>query len=159
MLSSLADHLATNQRNLLWSFVPFMLNIVSKCQYCLLQGRCVRSVWTPVSPSLVPLGQHVTPFHRGDSSACVHLAGRGNCAKTVSEYYGTVPQTLFPWFFSFSHEFCLLYTFKCNAVTMGQFRHPCPLFMHFRIPWIHACEREFHGSNFSYCGLVSSDTM
>jgi hypothetical protein len=46
----------------------------------------VKNVWIPASPSLVLLGPHVMLFHREASSACVHLAGRGNCAKTVSEF-------------------------------------------------------------------------
>jgi hypothetical protein len=85
-----------------------MLNFVLKCQNvfgicCLLQENCARSVWTLVSPSLVPLGQRVMLFHRETSSACVHLVDRGNFAKTVSEFCSnSVPQTLLPNIFSFS---------------------------------------------------------
>ena len=46
----------------------------------------MKNVWIPASPSLVLLGPHVMLFHKEVSSACVHLAGRGNCAKTVSEF-------------------------------------------------------------------------
>ena len=46
----------------------------------------MKNVWIPASPSLVLLGPHVMLFHREVLSACVHLAGRGICAKTVSEF-------------------------------------------------------------------------
>lgn len=46
----------------------------------------MKNDWIPASPSLVLLGPHVMPFHREALSACAHLAGRGNCAKTVSEF-------------------------------------------------------------------------
>lgn len=59
-------------------------NLLQMC--CLLQGSCVRNVWILASPSLVLLGPPVMLFHREASSACVHLAGRENCAKTVSEF-------------------------------------------------------------------------
>lgn len=45
----------------------------------------MKNVWIPASPSLVLLGPHVMLFHREAISACVLLAGKGNCAKTVSE--------------------------------------------------------------------------
>jgi hypothetical protein len=36
--------------------------------------------------SLVLLGRHVMLFHRKVLSASVHLAGRENCVKTVSDF-------------------------------------------------------------------------
>lgn len=55
----------------------------------------MKNVWIPASHSLVLLGLHVMLFHREVLSACVHLAGRGNCAKTVSEFIVIFIATLY----------------------------------------------------------------
>ena len=54
----------------------------------------MKNVWIPASPSLVLLGPHVMLFHTEVLSACVHLAGRGICAKTVSEFIVIIIATL-----------------------------------------------------------------
>lgn len=55
----------------------------------------MKNVWIPASPSLVLLGPHVMLFHREAISACVLLAGKGNCAKTVSEFIVIFIETVF----------------------------------------------------------------
>jgi hypothetical protein len=55
----------------------------------------VKSASILVFLSLVLLGRHVMLFHRKVLSASVHLAGRENCAKTVSDFSSVIVVILY----------------------------------------------------------------